>query len=145
MTLSARVTLGFKVQRSKVCLARNIFLSFFLFWCLFLERKYEHEEQFKNYLYFKFLEPVVLYPPTDAFFFFFFSWSCFSFTVVADLNLGRSKKTTHAGAAYVLSIFFDKQWKEREINLSASNLFLPTSAVGFGRPVLFAVAPGTVI
>lgn len=54
----------------------------------------------------------------------------------------RSKKTTHAG--HIVCSFWQTV-KEREINLSVSNLFLPTSAVGFGRPVLFAVAPGTVI
>lgn len=53
----------------------------------------------------------------------------------------RSQKTTHRGHI----VCFWQTVKEREINLSVSNLFLPTAAVGFWSPLLFAVAPGTVI
>lgn len=67
--------------------------------------------------------------------------SCSLFSIVADESQREVSKQLMAD---ILSVFWQTV-KEREINLSVSNLFLPTAAVGFGRPVLFAVAPGTVI
>lgn len=58
-------------------------------------------------------------------------------------SLLRQKTTTHAESTYVLSFFDRLQW--RKINLSVNNLFLLTSAVGFGRLALLLIAPGIVI